>query len=203
MSSNEPKLDLYVNPKFEKVCQAASVVGDAVCVQGACYKLAMLAEKSQVNLRNLMEAVQKKVSTKGVQVTYYNPGAKTFDSMYRKATINFQGQVLRLSDVYRGSIVVDTVDNIPYVVDVIKGIASAYKFEIVQENNTFDKPWEDGYRDINLRLQDKGNLCLVGELQVHLCPVKAFTETVGHKAYEIIRELPDPKTPKPRWYDLH
>jgi hypothetical protein len=42
-------------------------------------------------------------------------------------------------------------------------------------------------------LSDRNNSGLIGELQLQLCAVKKFTETVGHKAYEITRALPADK----------
>jgi hypothetical protein len=60
--------------------------------------------------------------------------------------------------------------------------------------NTFEKPWPNGYRDYNCRLKDIDNEDLIGELQIHFCPIKFFSQTVGHLSYEILRML-DPNDP--------
>lgn len=73
---------------------------------------------------------------------------------------------------------------------LLRGNVNRFGFDLVQINNTFDKPWKDGYRDINYRLSDRNNNGLIGELQLQLCAVKKFTEIAGHKAYEITRALP-------------
>lgn len=63
-------------------------------------------------------------------------------------------------------------------------------FKIVYDKNTFNKPWSNGYRDINYKFSDITNKGIVGELQLQLCAVKKFTEIAGHKAYEVARTLP-------------
>ena len=104
-----------------------------------------------------------------------------------------------LTDTYRGSIVTNDLESIlnGKMVDSIKVLLNASGFKVLLVRNTFLVPWEDGYRDINFRITDKKNQDLVGELQVHYCPVKKFTELIGHEAYEIIREIPDDDPTKP------
>jgi hypothetical protein len=64
-------------------------------------------------------------------------------------------------------------------------------FKVVQFTNNFAKPWSDGYVDLNIRVQETRDTHLVGELQVHLCTVKKFTEILGHKFFEVLREITD------------
>lgn len=76
----------------------------------------------------------------------------------------------------------------------IEALFPEYKFRKVSVLNTFERPWPNGYRDYNCRIMDLGNQNLVGELQLHLCPIKLFSQTVGHLSYEILRELDDNDT---------
>ena len=71
----------------------------------------------------------------------------------------------------------------------IRKLFEEYNFEEIYYKNTFVTPWPDGYRDINFKVRDKSNQNLVGELQIQYCPVKKFTEFVGHKSYEILRDI--------------
>ena len=124
---------------------------------------------------------------------YYDPNIKSYDSAVRrvKNSHGVPNQIRQLTDVYRASIILSQLDDIPITISLINDLFNKYNFKIVYFKNTFEKPWDDGYRDLNYRLKDLENQGLIGELQIQLCSVKKFTEEIGHKSYEIIREITD------------
>jgi len=118
----------------------------------------------------------------------YNPGVKSRESALRKVA---DGKILKLNDGYRASIIVNDYSKINSVLKNIENKLSDYDFSKLSILNTFDKPWPNGYMDYNCRISDNANSNLVGELQVHFCPIKLFSQTVGHLSYEILRTLND------------
>ena len=126
----------------------------------------------------------------------YNPGVKSYESAFRKVQ-NATGepnQILMLNDGYRASILCKNIDDIPIILSKIDEVLPKYNFEKLSVLDTFKTPWPNGYRDYNCRLKDNENNGLVGELQIHFCPIKFFSQTVGHLSYEILRTL-DPNDP--------
>ncbi len=150
------------------------------------------AESSQHKLQQLMNDVKQFISEQGIQIEYYNPGVKEFDSALRKVKRGAYGipnLILILNDAYRGSIIFENIDGIKMGLQFITDLMGKYNFEKVYENNTINAPYSSGYRDINMRIKDNDNKGLVGELQLHLCPIQKFKMVVGHKIYEKSREL--------------
>ena len=181
-----------VAERFVKSTQPLSIVKGASSLEEGVKTLLALATKSQQNLVKFMDAIVEEVKKSGTQATYYDPGIKSYDSALRKAKKGYgiPNQIRLLTDPYRASMILGTYEGIKLAEDFINTNAEKYGFAIVYDKNTFNAPWSNGYRDINYKFSDKTNQGLVGELQIQLCAVKKFTETVGHKAYEIARELP-------------
>ena len=175
------------DPKFCADQQPEEIFAGITTLEKGVEHLRYLAEKSQTKLVKMLG----EVVTDGV--TFYDPDIKSYDSALRKAKASRgkPNQIRQLNDIFRASIIVDSIDLIPSVRKLLENeLFHKYKFEIVNFKDTFSNPWSNGYRDINYRLKDLGNHGIVGELQINLCSIKKFTEFIGHKAYEISRSLP-------------
>jgi len=180
-----------VNVKFEKSTQPLSIIENATTLESGIELLLKLAIASQKNLVEFMNAIANDIKSIGVQATFYDPGIKSYESALRKAKKGYgiPNQIRLLTDPYRGSMILENIEAIRKAEGFIKNNSEKYGFKIVYDKNTFNHPWENGYRDINYKFSDMNNQGLVGELQLQLCAVKKFTELVGHKAYEVSRTL--------------
>ena len=158
-------------------------------------KILELSVTSQDKLIDMLNEIKNAIGDDSTIV--YNPGVKTYESAIRKVD---DGKILKLNDGYRGSIITNDMKNIEQILKMIESVLSKYKFTRLSVLNTFDKPWPNGYKDYNCRIQDNDNQNLVGELQIHFCPIKLFSQTVGHLSYELLRALDerDPCTSKVR-----
>jgi hypothetical protein len=152
-----------------------------------------LSGRAQTKLIQMLEHIKTRF---GKSVIIFNPGVKSYESALRKAqnATGVPNQILRLNDGYRASILSEDIHNIPEILKYLDQLLPRYNFEKMSVLNTFEKPWPNGYRDYNCRLKDNENEGLIGELQIHFCPIKFFSQTVGHLSYEILRML-DPKDP--------
>jgi hypothetical protein len=116
----------------------------------------------------------------------YDPQVKSIKSAINKVlyrSINTKAKVRLLTDVYRASIIASSLDDVYRILTRIQ--TDETTFVITRINDSFKKPWADGYRDIQLNISDPDNDKILGELQIQLCPVKRFTEILGHYNYEV------------------
>ena len=190
------KINKTIAPEYAKQSQPIGIVRSARTLEEGVRDLLSAAKRSQTRLHELMNLVVEQLLEQGNKAILYDPGVKSYKSALRKAkhTYGNPNMIRQLTDVYRGSIVIGSRKTINSAIELTKSSAAALGFTIVYFKDTFKTPWEDGYRDVNMRLKDTKNHGLIGELQVHLCTVKKFTEIVGHKSYEILREMPDGDT---------
>jgi len=100
-----------------------------------------------------------------------------------KVETKFGGDWRELTDVVRGSIAVDTWDELQNLVNVLE--KQGLKLAEVPDDR-FSNPTEAGYRDLNLKV-DYGD-GHVGELQLHLNTILEAKEK-GHKFYEKARKI--------------
>ena len=192
-------INVTVNARFESSTQPAALFQNMTTLEEGVTRLLELATSSQKKLVRFMDAIVAKLKSKGINSSYFDTGIKSFDSALRKAKKGYgtPNQIRLLTDPYRASMIVEEINGIKMVSDFIRSNAESFGFRIVYDRDTFNKPWSNGYRDINYKFADIENQGLIGELQIQLCTIKKFTELAGHKAYEIARELPsnDPTTP--------
>jgi hypothetical protein len=192
-------VNLTVSPNYRGAVQPLELLKNTKTVEDAVRILLDLGKASQSKLVRFMDAIVEHLKSKNIISSYYDPGVKSYESAVRKGKQGYghDNQVRTLTDPYRASIIVEQKEGIPLISTFIKEHSKDFGFEIVQERDSFQAPWSNGYRDINFRFSDKENQNLVGELQIQLCGIKKFTELAGHKAYEIARTLPknDPTTP--------
>lgn len=177
--------------------QTTHIFNDITTVEEGVKKILDLSVRSQKKLTDMLENI-KIIFGKSVMI--FNPGVKSYESALRKAqnATGIPNQILRLNDGYRGSIISQDISIIPDILLQIDDLLPKYQFKKMSTLNTFEKPWPNGYRDYNCRLKDLDNQNLIGELQIHFCPIKFFSQTVGHLSYEILRTLnpDDPCTEK-------
>lgn len=103
----------------------------------------------------------------------------------QKVEADMDGDWSQLTDVVRASIAVDSIDEIPEVVEELRksGMKLARK-----PKDRFANPTGVGYRDILMNVvYPNGH---VGELQIHLKPI-LIAKDVGHDYYEQAREIED------------
>ena len=198
-STTSLNLDIKWVDEFSGDPQTTKIFSDVTTLEDGVKKILMLSTASQAKLIHMLDNLKQIF---GSSVIIYNPDVKSYESALRKAK-NETGeanQILRLNDGYRASIICKNFEEINPILNEIDKLLPKYNFRKLSVLNTFAKPWPNGYRDYNCRLEDLDNDDLVGELQIHFCPIKLFSQTVGHLSYEILRTLKedDPCTQKVR-----
>ena len=173
--------------------QTSQIFSNIKTLEEGVKQILKLSGNAQTKLIKMLEHVKTKF---GKSVIIFNPGVKSYESALRKAqnATGVPNQILRLNDGYRASIVSEDINIIPEILKHLDQLLPVHHFEKMSVLNTFEKPWPNGYRDYNCRLKDNENEGLIGELQIHFCPIKFFSQTVGHLSYEILRML-DPNDP--------
>ena len=173
--------------------QTTHIFNNITTIEEGVKEILTLSEASQKKLMEMLENIKRKF---GKSVMIFNPGVKSYESALRKAqnATGIPNQILRLNDGYRASILSEDINIIPDILTEIDNLLPMYHFKKMSILDTFKTPWPNGYRDYNCRLKDIENHDLIGELQIHFCPIKFFSQTVGHLSYEILRTL-DPKNP--------
>jgi len=142
-----------------------------------------LANTTQQHLDSSMKQLATKFSA-----AYLSAGAKSTNSATRKLLSQGNSAYMRsMVDLARASIVVGTSGGRTAIEDIVGEIRKMPDFSIVWENNRFQRPL-DGYMDYQLNLKDNTN-GMICELQIHLCPLVKFKESIGHKLYEITRDI--------------
>ena len=103
-----------------------------------------------------------------------------------KIAMDYDGDVSRLRDILRASIVCETVEELRMLGDELEALEVAGTVRVVQVKNRFvGVPTPSGYRDVNVSVIYHGLLC---EIQIHLEPILAIADQ-QHVAYEAAREL--------------
>jgi hypothetical protein len=199
--SKKSVLNLDTNwvDEFSGDPQTSKIFNKTDTLEEGVSKILHLSEESQNKLIRMLDEIKRIF---GTSVIIYDPHVKSYESALRKAK-NETGepnQILRLNDGYRGSIISNNFSNITSILSEIDKLLPMYSFVKLSVLDTFANPWPNGYRDYNCRIKDTQNNDLVGELQIHFCPIKLFSQTVGHLSYEILRTLKedDPCTEKVR-----
>ena len=108
-----------------------------------------------------------------------------------KAVNEYGGDYGKLVDVVRGSIVVDTEDQLEAVAGALMD-ATATSYRVVRLKNRFKHPLFNGYRDalysiaVRVEVAGEGEVWHVCEVQLHLAAVLAHKEQ-SHGYYEFFR----------------
>jgi hypothetical protein len=102
--------------------------------------------------------------------------------MIEKALMDYGGDISKVNDAVRGTVVVESMDDVKRVVDSIKKHAT-----VTREKDRISNPVM-GYRDFMMNVKFSNGLN--GEVQVHLKPLlRAKEKGGGHKIYEEMRSL--------------
>ena len=107
---------------------------------------------------------------------------KGLERSLAKVVLDYHGDVGKLQDVVRGSIVVNSQKAMDRAMDALGAMA-----EVVLVKDRATKPLPTGYRDLNLRVRLPDGM--IGEVQVLLKPMLK-AKGVGHKLYDRFRQLP-------------
>lgn len=136
------------------------------------------AHQAQAELETLCKSTAMLTSTDA-----YFAGVKSSQRAKEKIAYELDGQVDRITDLARATIVADDIE----------GLMSAYEVlnretTIVKVKNRFKKPGASGYRDLNLLVQlPKTNL--VAEVQLHLKAIADVKSGPEHAIYEKIQKI--------------
>jgi hypothetical protein len=119
-----------VDQSLEKSAQPLSLVNDATTLEMGVTAILALAQNSQKHLVSFMEAIANEVKKLNIQATFYDPGIKSFESALRKAKKGrgVPNQIRLLTDPYRGSMILETMDGIKTAEDFITNNAEKYGF---------------------------------------------------------------------------
>ncbi len=102
-----------------------------------------------------------------------------------KVNADYQGDWSKLTDMVRGSIAVDTVEELYNVVDKL---TREYNVSLAgMPKDRMTQPLPTGYRDIMLHLKMPNGIA--AELQLHLKPMILAKQLYGHKPYEEMRSI--------------
>jgi hypothetical protein len=112
-----------------------------------------------------------------------DPGLKGRARAMEKIKADYSGDVSKIIDVSRASIVLKTADDIKLAVKLVQERAKVFRMK-----DRFASP-VDGYRDVMFNLEmPNGHIC---ELQVQLESIQQVKEGDGHKLYDQIRKFKD------------
>ncbi|MBY6186827.1 RelA/SpoT domain-containing protein [Marinobacter hydrocarbonoclasticus] len=111
------------------------------------------------------------------------PGIKSRDRAYAKLHGELEGDVSRLTDLARTSLVANDIGSLVAAYEQLEARA-----EVVAVKNRFKQPKANGYRDLNLLVRlPKSDM--VAEVQIHLAPIAEIKNGPEHDIYEQIQEL--------------
>ncbi|PSV27879.1 MULTISPECIES: phosphoribosylglycinamide formyltransferase [unclassified Photobacterium] len=111
------------------------------------------------------------------------PGIKNQKRAEKKIATELLGNVNKLTDVVRGSVVATNIS------DLVKAYYYLAQYsDIVRVKNRFDSPAVSGYRDIKvlIRLSNSG---LIAEIQLHLEAIAEIKNGEEHDIYEAIQNI--------------
>jgi hypothetical protein len=109
---------------------------------------------------------------------------KTEESFMRKVVKENDGKFDSVGDLVRGMVMVDTIAELPQVLDALKASGAVFARPV---KNRFEKPTPSGYRDIMMNITlPNGH---IAEVQVNTKEMVIAKERKGHPLYAIEREL--------------
>ncbi|WP_194435099.1 RelA/SpoT domain-containing protein [Vibrio fluminensis] len=113
----------------------------------------------------------------------YFAGVKSSQRAQEKIALELDGQVNRITDLARATIVANDVASLMEAFEVLDRETT-----IVKVKNRFKKPAESGYRDLNVLVKlPKTNL--VAEVQLHLKAIADVKSGPEHSFYEQIQRI--------------
>lgn len=105
-------------------------------------------------------------------------------SFMRKVVKENNGVFASVLDLVRGMVMVDTIAEIPQVIDALQSAGAVFARPV---KNRFEKPTPSGYRDIMMNITlPNGH---IAEVQINTKAMVSAKERVGHPLYAQEREL--------------
>jgi len=141
-----------------------------------CAKLYKYAAKAKPNFDKILKKIAKENHADALTTPL-----KSKKRTIEKAIVNYDGNIPKVSDVLRGSIISRVYGRIDEIVSDIKK-----NFDVIRIKNRFEKPKKDEYRDllINVKLDN-----IVAEIQVHVRELLNVKNYISHLFYEILRTI--------------
>ncbi|MBW3694910.1 phosphoribosylglycinamide formyltransferase [Vibrio sp. T187] len=110
-------------------------------------------------------------------------GVKSEKRAQEKINLELDGDVTRITDLARATIIAEDVESLVEVYEAISREA-----DVVKVKNKFKTPAASGYRDLNLLVRlPKTNV--VAEVQLHLRAIADVKSGPEHELYEIIQGI--------------
>ncbi len=157
---------------------AQSTAGFSGDVAGDLDKLYKQAEEAQPELYEKVNQIASETSG----VAKLPQALKGRERAMEKTMADYKGDVSKLVDIARGSIVYKSFADLMGGLDVCNR-----NLTLVREKNRFAQPTPAGYRDILLNVQlSNGH---IAELQLHLTQILEVKSGAGHKIYEEVRKI--------------
>jgi len=114
--------------------------------------------------------------------------AKGLDRARKKVAANYDGDWSQLKDVVRGTIAVDSYDDLPAAVNALREHAKSKGWSVVMRpESRFDNPTKAGYRDLQMFIRSPDGLA--AEVQINTKAMWVAKEKYGHKMFEEARDL--------------
>ena len=108
-----------------------------------------------------------------------------------KVEKTYKGEWGRLRDVVRGTVAVDSFDDLPAAVSALREHAASKGWTIsTRPDDRFSNPTSAGYRDLQIFIQSPDGL--QAEVQINTKAMWLAKETQGHKMFEEYRSI-EPK----------
>ncbi|WP_391089904.1 phosphoribosylglycinamide formyltransferase [Vibrio sp. NH-UV-68] len=136
------------------------------------------AHQAQAELETLCKSTALLTDT-----TAYFAGIKASQRAKDKIAHELNGQVERITDLARATIVADDIESLMSVYEVLNRETT-----VVKAKNRFKKPATSGYRDLNLlvKLPKTG---LIAEIQLHLKAIADVKSGPEHDIYENVQKI--------------
>ena len=141
-------------------------------------QLMLQAEYAQQELSQLLSVISY-----NAQVDMLLPLTKSYDRALQKVNNKFNGDARLITDIARGSIVANNVDNLMASYQMLHENS-----EIIQIKNRFANPKASGYRDLNVLVKLPKSQMIV-EVQLHLQTIAAIKSGQEHQDYEQIQSI--------------
>jgi len=129
-----------------------------------------------------LKSVADKVSANFAGSEVVIPPLKSFDRIKEKVDKDYQGDWKKITDVVRGSISFQNIDDLKNAVSFF-----SQNLPIVYVKDRISNPAPSGYRDMLALFRDPEN-GIIGEIQFHLCHILKVKDE-EHKLYEIAQEI--------------
>lgn len=139
-------------------------------------ELYALNEAAEYEYKSLLENLQQEY---GGEIKV-RPNIKDKKRVREKARLELNGDYSQVTDLWAGSLVFDSVNDLLAAFDEIKN-----RDDVIYIEDRWNNPLPQGYRDFYFNtMLSNGAIC---ELQLHYAPIFEVDVGVDHKIYEFVR----------------